>query len=369
MEAKRASSLPRGMTLVSRLVCPAVLLALLAPSACGARTGLLVPATDGGEEPDASCAGKDLPILANAPNLYFALDTSGSMNEMGKWTTMRNVVANLMTQLGARARYGAATFPAQGGSACGPGAEVLPLTLGDTNGTLANQFLSATSFKAAGGTPTADTFDALAPELEAFSGTTFAILATDGGPNCNATLTCDVNSCTANIDGLMGCPAGGPPNCCDPMGAAGAIGCLDGPRVTQAVASLKSAGVETFVIGIPGSAPYAAVLDALAQAGGTARGSEPLYYRVDSADEQTLEGVLAQIAAKITASCTFMLSRTPVDPNKVNVYVGGNVVPRDGPNGWALSGTTLTLEGTTCASIMTGRALSLRVVEGCPTVR
>ncbi len=356
------------MTLVSRFVCPAVVVALLAPSGCGARTGLLVPTTDGGEMPDASCTGKDLPILANAPNLYFVLDTSGSMNEMNKWTTMRNVVANLMTQLGARARFGAATFPAQGGSACGAGAEVLPLQLGDANGTLAGEFLAATSFKATGGTPTADTFVALAPELEGFSGTTFAILATDGGPNCNPSLTCDVTSCTANIDGLMGCPAGGPPNCCDPMGAAGAIGCLDGPRVTQAVGSLNAAGIETFVIGIPGSAPYAAVLDQLAQAGGTARGTEPQYYRVDSADEQTLEGVLAQIAAKITASCTFMLSRAPANPNDVNVYVGGSVVPRDGPNGWMLSGTTLTLEGETCAAITTGRALSVRVVEGCPTV-
>lgn len=165
MTAKRAMRRGGGMALVSRCVCPAVLAALLAPTACGARTGLLVPTGDAGTGPDAaSCTGKEIPLLANAPNLYFVLDTSGSMNEMGKWTTMRNVVANLMTQLGSRARFGAATFPAQGGGgSCSPGAEVLPLALGDGSGTLAGQFLAATSFMAAGGTPTADTFDALAP--------------------------------------------------------------------------------------------------------------------------------------------------------------------------------------------------------------
>jgi hypothetical protein len=369
MVAKRASSLARGMTLVSRVALPAVIVALFAPAACGARTGLPVPLTDAGESPDApSCKGKDLPLLVNAPNLYFVLDTSGSMNEMNKWTNVRSVVADLITQLGTRARFGAATFPGQGTDVCGPGTELLPLQLGDSNGTLANEFLAATSFKAAGGTPTADTLLTLVPELQGFAGTTFAILATDGGPNCDPNLTCDVNSCTANMDGLTGCPPGGPPNCCDPAGASGPSGCLDGARAMQAVAALKAAGIETFVIGIPGSAPYAAVLDQLAQAGGTARGAEPLYYRVDTADTEALGGVLAQIAAKTTAACTFGLSRAPADLNLVNVYVGGSIVPRDGPDGWTLTSTTLTLEGATCDAIKTGRAVSVRVVEGCPTV-
>jgi hypothetical protein len=357
------------MTMMSRVACPAVLVALFVPAACGARTGLPVPITDAGEAPDSpSCKGKEIPLLVNAPNLYFVLDTSGSMNEMNKWTNVRTVVSDLMTQLGSRARFGAATFPGQGGDVCGPGTELLPLQLGDSMGMLANQFLGATSFKAVGGTPTADTLLTLVPELQGFTGTTFAILATDGGPNCDPNIMCDVGSCTANMDGLMGCPPGGPPNCCDPAGAAGPSGCLDGARTVQAVATLKAAGIETFVIGIPGSAPYAAVLDQLAQAGGTARGAEPLYYRVDTADTQTLAGVLAQIAAKTTASCTFDLSRPPADLNMVNVYVGGTLVPRDGPNGWTLTTTTLTLEGSTCDAIRTGRAVSLRVVEGCPTV-
>jgi hypothetical protein len=166
----------------------------------------------------------------------------------------------------------------------------------------------------------------------------------------------------------MGCPPGGPPNCCDPNGASGPQGCLDGARAAAAVGALKASGIETFVLGIPGSAPYAAVLDQLAIAGGTSRGSEPQYYRVDTADGDALGAALAAIAAKVTASCTFQLVQAPTAPGDVNVYVGGKVVPRDGPNGWTLIGTTLTLEGATCDDLLSGKAVSLRVVEGCPTV-
>ena len=59
-------------------------------------------------------------------------------------------------------------------------------------------------------------------------------------------------------------------------------------------------------------------------------------------------GVPRPIAAQATSSCSFTLTRLPVDPNEVNVYVGGALVPRDGPDGWSIQGTKLTLEGATC---------------------
>jgi hypothetical protein len=244
----------------------------------------------------------------------------------------------------------------------------MPLRQGDSTGAAADAFLAATDITPVGGTPTAATLAALVPELTSFPQQTFAVLATDGGPNCDADLTCDATSCTSNMDGVQGCPVGGPPNCCDPVSGVGGIGCLDGPAATQAVKALRAAGVQTYVMGIPGSAPYAAVLDQLALAGGTARSSEPLYYDVDSADTSALGDALAQIAAQATASCSFTLAHAPTDAGEVNVYVGGNLVPRDGGNGWSLAGTKLTLEGTTCDAIRTGKALSVRVIEGCPTV-
>jgi hypothetical protein len=344
--------------------------------ACGARTGLLVPeeastGPDGGSiAPDAAeaCVGTEIPLATNAPVLYFVLDASGSMAEQGKWTNMLAAIAELIDAVGAQARFGAAVFPEPNAGACTSGVEVMPVRLGDATGAASSAFLAATAFTPVGGTPTAATLRALVPELAAFPQATYAILATDGGPNCNDQLSCDADTCTSNMDGVAGCPVGGPPNCCDPAGGVGGVGCLDGPDAVDAVKALGVAGVETFVMGIPGSAPYAAVLDQLALAGGGARASEPYYYRVDTADTTALAASLAQIAAAATASCTVVLQHVPEDPGDVNVYVGGALVPRDGPNGWVLAGTKLTLEGSTCQALRSGTALTIRVTEGCATV-
>jgi hypothetical protein len=356
------------MTGVSQVAWTLALTALTAV-ACGARTGLLVPldTADGGLTGPA-CAGTAVPLDTNAPNLYFVLDGSTSMQEDAKWTNVRSAVATVITQLGARAAYGAAVFPTQGFDACTTGSEVMPVQAGDSQGVTAGVFLAATSLTPQGGTPTAATLEALLPELSAFPQLTFAILATDGGPNCDAALSCGVEDCTSNMDGAPGCPVAGPPNCCDPTTGAGGLACLDGAATTQAVSALRAAGVETFVMGIPGSAPYADVLDQLAIAGGGARATEPYYYQVDTADTGALGMALAQIAAQATASCTFTLGSAPTDPGELNVYVDGAVVPRDGANGWLLEGTKLTLEGSTCNAIETGTALSVTVEAGCPTV-
>ena len=337
--------------------------------ACGARTGLLVPlnSEDGGLTGPA-CAGTEIPLETNAPNLYFVLDGSTSMQEEGKWTNVRSAVATLITQLGPRAGFGAAVFPTQAGDACATGTEVMPVQAGDSQGTTPAVFLAATSLTPMGGTPTAATLEALVPELSAFPQLTFAILATDGGPNCDAALSCGVDECTSNIDGVPSCPVGGPPNCCDPTTGIGGLGCLDGAQTTQAVRDLRAAGVETFVMGIPGSAPYAAVLDEAAIAGGGARATEPYYYQVDTSDTGALGAALAQIAAQATASCTFTLTLTPTNPGQVNVFVDGSVVPQGGADGWSLQGTKVTLEGKTCSAIETGTALSVHVEQGCPTV-
>ncbi len=356
------------MTGAARLGSTLALTAFTA-AACGARTGLLVPLdTEDGGVTGPACIGKEIPLDTKAPNLYFVLDGSTSMQEEDKWTNIRAGIATVIDELGPRAAFGTAVFPQQGFDACATGTEVMPLQPGDSEGVTAAAFLAATSFNPTGGTPTAATLEALVPELSSFPQLTFAILATDGGPNCDAALSCDVTTCTSNMDAVPGCPTGGPPNCCDPTTGIGGLGCLDGAAAAAAVAALRAAGVSTFVMGIPGSAPYAAVLDQLALAGGVAKASEPFYYQVDTSDTGALATALGEIAAQATATCTFTLSTAPADAGLVNVFVNGAAVPQAGANGWTLVGTKVTLEGSTCSAIESGAALSVHVEQGCPTL-
>lgn len=316
------------------------------------------------------CSCTEVALLVDAPNLYFVLDRSGSMGDDGKWTTVRTVVANVITRLGPRAQFGAMMFPGRDDD-CTVGVEAMSLRPGDvpagTPGPVSKAFLQGTAIGAAGGTPTAATLRALLPKLSALGKRTFAILATDGGPNCNGAASCAAAACLPNIESYGGCAPGGPPNCCDPM-YYGPLQCLDEQPTVDAVTALATAGVQTYVIGVPGSGPYAGVLDALATAGGTARSASPKYYRVDSTDTAALSTALSQIAAKISATCTYPLAKTPDDPSLVNVFVDDGPIANDPVDGWTLWGDVVTLMGKTCARVLSGDALSVRVVEGCPTV-
>jgi hypothetical protein len=324
-----------------------------------------IPSCEAGLQGDV-CGCLDLDLLSPPPNIYFVLDRSGSMNDSNKWTTIRNVIAQIMADLGPRAVFGAAVFPDPTQDLCSVGTQVMPLMLGDapagTYGVTVSLFTQATDVGASGGTPTAATLTALTPILAGLSGKTFVILATDGGPNCDSAITCDASACTSNIEGS--CPFDAGVNCCtgDPED------CLDTQATVTAVNTLAQAGVPTYVVGVPGSGPYTGVLDQMALAGGTARSTAPYYYAVSTSDQAAFASTLSTVAAQVTATCTLVLSAPPPDPTRVNVYLDGTVVPADPVNGWTLSGSTVTLEGTTCAEVLSGAALSLRIVAGCPTV-
>jgi hypothetical protein len=330
------------------------------------------------------------------PNLYFILDRSGSMGNplpgtnASKWTFVRGDIADLMTDLGSEAQFGAAEFPLVSADStlqadCQAGTEVMALRKGDglpasTTGSTSSVFLSTTSATPKGGTPTADTFNVLAPELTSFKGHTFAILATDGGPNCNMTPgeACGVDTCTANIDQLQcgpdvpRCTPDGV-NCCTavPPMCAGPINCLDEARTVNAVSALahpaQGSGVQTFVIGVlPNElGPYPGVLDSLAVAGGTARATEPFYY--PAADPTSLASALNDIVERIAVSCTIELEDPPSDPSQVNVVLNGRVIPESGANGWTISGSIVTVLGANCDEVHTG-GRSPTVTGGCPTV-
>ena len=319
------------------------------------------------------CACADQPLVLDTPNLYFVLDRSGSMNESSKWINVQAALTSLLVALGPRARVGAAVFPDPNDDGCTPGSEVFAPRRGDApagiRGLTAQAFASTLGhIRASGGTPTAETLVSLLPHLRALHEKTYVVLATDGGPNCNAGASCSVDQCTSNIDGNPSCAPGGPVNCCADPNLGGALACLDAAPTTDAVAALATAGMPVYVVGVPGSAPYASLLDELAMAGGTARGSEPQYYAIGSADQADLLAALSSIAAKITGTCTLTLNAAPPDPGLVNVFFDEVPLPETGPDGWKLDGTTVTVQGASCAKILGGAVLDVRVVAGCPTV-
>jgi hypothetical protein len=328
------------------------------------------------------CTCVDQPLLLNPPNVYFVLDRSGSMNESGKWTTVRQVLAEVVEKLGPRIDVGAAVFPDPTQDACAPGVEVLPMSPGDPAGTVGSTVLRiarALDIGANGGTPTAATLSSLVPHLQALAATrpTYVVLATDGGPNCDSGIMCTVDECQLNIESVNGCVPDTPPNCCDPS-VGGPMNCNDGPATESAVASLAAAGIPVYVVGVPGSAPYADILNQMAIAGGTAQsgsvgdgglvdGGTTAYYAVDSAGVDAFNAAISEIAAKITATCTLPLQSMP-DPSMVNVFLDEKPVPPDPVNGWSIDGSTITLLGTTCQEVLTGQVIDVRVIAGCPTV-
>jgi hypothetical protein len=377
------------------------------------------------------CACVDQPLLGEPPNLYFVLDRSGSMNDSGKWGTVVNVLTQVVLQLGPRVNVGVAVFPNPSGgpNTCAAGIPVVNLSPGDARsgeiGPTATQILTELGrVGAAGGTPTAATLTAVLPLLKTFPGKTYVILATDGGPNCNGGAACGAAQCELDIESTSGCNTS--TNCC--AGPGGNLDCLDADPTTSAVQSLAASGFPVYVVGIPGSAPYATLLDTLAEAGGTARdptGAGPQYYNVATTDEPAFQAALFQVAAKVAGSCTLTLDAVPPNPSLVNVFLdeqplataagcidldaavagaeGGpdGIAPGDDeapgdveanaetgsdamsstppvetpeggstalPCNWVLHGQTVTILGNACQEIMAGDVLDVRVVAGCPTL-
>jgi len=336
----------------------------------GLDSGTAVPIC--GKMDDGSyCDCVDVPLFTDPPNLYFVLDRSGSMADGNKWAQVRSTMATVLRALGPRANFGAEVFPGFANESCALPVEIMPMSPGDPpgqgNGPTTSMFLARTTDAPYGGTPMAEALREVLPKLKMLTGKSFVILATDGGPNCNGTVSCGVNKCMPNIENQVGCPPGGPTNCCTlPYGTPES--CLDDSPTAAAVSALKSAGFPTYIIGIPGSTPYANVLDALAIAGGTAQSTSPRYYAVSAAGSDALLATLKKIAAKIIATCDYTLTSAPADPGLVNVYLDEVVLPQDPVNGWKIDGDTVTLLGTACSSVLNGDVLGVRIVTGCPTV-
>jgi hypothetical protein len=331
--------------------------------------------------PDAGdlCGQLITQVHKDPPNIYFVLDTSGSMGtQVGASTRYRlvqNAAIELVKNIGGLINVGAALFPfaGLGSDGCHAGGEVLPVTPGDMLDI--STFAKLTTIQPNGGTPTAATLEALYPTLTKLPGRTIVVLATDGGPNCNAAASCGAEDCMDNIEsacGPDGCCKPTGPSCCTAASGQGTLNCIDRKASIDAVAKLAAAGVRVYVVGVPGSETYGAVLDQMALVSGAPQIAPPFYYKVQ--DYSSLAGTLGSIAA-LEVSCKFDLETPPPDPSLVNVYFDDEVIPRDAANGWAWELVynggpqhAIELRGDACARLKGGQVKQVQIAAGCPTV-
>jgi hypothetical protein len=159
----------------------------------------------------------------------------------------------------------------------------------------------------------------------------YAILATDGQPNCG------------NVN--------------DP----------NDPTVNESIAAvqtLAAAGVSTYVLGFGDTVvSNPTTLQLMAQAGGTGN-----YYAATSPAQ--LEAALDAIVGQISVPpCTVGLQEVPADPNRIGVSFDGVAVPRSpGHNdGWDYDAGTnsVTLYGAACDELQSGSVSSVEVDYGC----
>lgn len=339
--------------------------------------------------------------------LLLAIDKSGSMEDTGgfqatKWATMEQALQSSLTAVQDRINVGLSLYPfpqnpltaisqtscADQGNCCempddsdpnvpvGPGEETVPKIL--------EQFKNVFP---GGGTPTAavlnNAYDYFVTGAgKELSGERYVVLATDGGPNCNADLSCESAGCTLNIEERGSCEKDGETNCC--AGSAAKLACLDDQASLEAIERLRAVGIDTFVIGVPGSEQYADVLDALAEKGGRAlTEGESKYFQVQAEDGvDALTDVFKGITETLVTSCDIQLENAPPSLLEVNVAVDCDIVPQkggavDGQGGandevnWRIdsetSPPTIRLEGELCERVKRG-VKRTDVVLGCPAV-
>jgi len=353
---------------------------------------------DAGEPNDActtlvgldQCGATRIEAQAVPVNVLFVIDKSGSMTDQpqgfgsDKWSAMKQALEAALASVPPTVNSGLLVYPAsvfhtipldcEGDLCCEvpEASEAVKVGVGPGSDEAIVQALSDTS--PGGGTPTAA---ALAQALAYFTqgegaeleGDRYVLLATDGGPNCDAALTCEKDACTPNLDGAPQCEGG---NCCEGAGEF----CLDDAAVTAQIGALRAAGIATFVVGIPGSEKYEQYLDVFARAGGVPRvGADHDYFAVSAASGVSgLTSVFKNITTELLRSCEVSLPEPPAQLRLVNVAIDCAVLPQQGnESGWefddAAAPTSIIIHGPVCDDLKAEGARRIDVVYGCTTIR
>lgn len=327
-------------------------------------------------------------------NMLIVLDKSGSMTAIptgdtkSKWVGATEALQQALNPNETLVSYGFMLYPyaspvAATSCEISPGEAAVNIQVGTASDTVPKIAQLMKDTTPGGGTPTAaalqSAFDYYTKGAGmALDGQKYVLLVTDGGPNCNVNLTCQADACTSNLDKSGNCGTT-IANCCDPANkVAGGVDpqslCLDDQGVRTQLDALRSQGIKTFVIGIPGTEAYASFLDTFADAGGVPvvpTAEKPhRYYEVKNQAE--LLTAFKTITTSLVRDCNVQLAEKPLDLSKINVAIDCAELPQktgDAVN-WEYIPATQTIEikGTKCEVIKSVGAKRIDVVNGCPTI-
>ncbi len=232
-----------------------------------------------------------------------------------RWAALREAVTTSILPLADELPLGARFFPDPNvvgekvECSTDPGTAILP-ALGT-----APAILELFEGSPEGATPTAAALRRASEEVATNRSTARAIvLATDGAPNCNASL--NGNTCVCTADDPLAC-----------MRAGGATSCLDDVQSVQVITSIfATRRIPVYVVGVGPTEAFRGTLDAMAVAGGRPRSGTTKYY--DAVDGVGLTAALSSIHDGV-ARCTYEISSSPDSADAIDVELGGKQIPRD----------------------------------------
>lgn len=359
------------------------------------------------------CNPTQVPDVVKTPNMLIVLDESGSMinspnpgDPSSKWAEMQTALSGALSgqKIQSNINFGLELFPSTGNvntpidpnadtyaTSCQlpVGAAAIEVPIDQTQNQLPTILTDISIAQPGGGTPTNMALENAYAYFtqgagKALTGAKYILLATDGGPNCNQGLTCQYGTCTQNLDlqcgdySLAGAPAGQPPiNCCDGTGYI----CLDKDATVSEITKLATAGIATYVVGIPGSQAYADTLNAMADAGGVPNpnGGATHYYAVSGSNLAVdLQAAFSSIVTQLITSCDIPLLHSPDNSGAVKVAINCNLVNNIGTADGGTDGfyvdynyspAHVELVGPTCANVQVNGATEVDVVTGCKIVQ
>jgi hypothetical protein len=310
---------------------------------------MLSPTGTAGEAAVANgeCAQQSFLLASKPADVILVLDRSKSMIEHTvppdnetRWDAVVSGLTSVITTTDASVSWGLEFFPEGEGSACTPLTAAISAEIAAMNAKTVNRLIT-TTMALGNGTPTGDAINKATAYLTSrHTGNQFIVLATDGQPSC---------------------PSG--------SDAAQAF-------AVSAITAAKAAGFPTYVIGVvdpaadKGTPPR---LNAMAEAGGTARTDKPSGDKFFQAYSQAeLTASLAAVAGQVV-SCVFDFDKRPPDETNIAVKINGTLVAQDTSEveGWDYTSDeylSLELHGDACQQLKDAAGSKVDIIFGCKGV-